>query len=63
MGSIRSVVIDEFDIIRTSVLPHEADPPLVIDPDAVLTSPVTFESFKPIAGRDSEVFEISRGMQ
>src|SRR5699024_10071188 len=38
IGSIRprSVVVDEFDIVRTSLSPHEAKPPLRIDADAVL---------------------------
>jgi len=29
--------------------PYEADPPLIVDPDAVLALPVARERFEPIA--------------
>jgi hypothetical protein len=33
------MVIDDLDAVGVAVAPHEADPPLVVDPDAVLTAP------------------------
>ena len=37
--------------------PREANPPLVIDADAVLTLPVAFERFQPVAGQSCKVFQ------
>src|SRR5690625_1775229 len=64
IGSIRSssVVVDEFDIFRTSFFPHEAKPPLRIDSDAVLPAPISRQSLQPVPRRDPEVFDILRRM-
>jgi len=35
--------------------PPEADPVLLVDADAVLPSPIPFQSFQVITGRDSQV--------
>jgi hypothetical protein len=45
------VVINDLDIdwAGRSFGPFKANPPLVIDADAVLSLPVTIEGFKPIA--------------
>ncbi len=45
------MVIDNFDVVSVSVPPFKADPELIIDPDAVLAFPVTFECFEPEAGQ------------
>src|SRR6476646_6021853 len=57
IGSSRSVIVDEFDMVRTSVLPYEADPPLPVDPDAVLASPVALQRLQPIARRNPKIVE------
>src|SRR5699024_8975444 len=41
IGSILSVVVNDLLLPRSGVGPHETDAPLVADPDAVLTSPIT----------------------
>jgi hypothetical protein len=46
-----SVVVDDFHVRRTVVGPTEADPELVVDPDAVLAFPITSQRFQPIARR------------
>src|SRR5271157_3328414 len=38
-----SVVIHDLDVVRIAVTPGEADPPAVIDPNAVLADPVPFQ--------------------
>jgi hypothetical protein len=45
------LVINDLDIdwAGRSFAPFKANPPLVIDADAVLSLPVTIEGFKPIA--------------
>src|SRR5690606_5217963 len=60
IGSIRSasVIVDEFDIFRTSISPDETDPPLRIHPDAVLTATVTGQLLQPVPWRDPQVVDI-----
>ena len=43
--------IDEFDLYipGISLIPPETDPPLIVDPDAVLPFPVTFELLQPVS--------------
>ena len=52
MGSIRSVEVDEFGILGTSISPHETDPPLVVDADAALSLAVALQLLQQIPGRD-----------
>jgi len=49
------MVIYDFDLLRPVFAPDEADPPLVVDPDAVLTATGARERFEPIARRNPEV--------
>jgi len=42
------VVIRYFYRVRVPLSPLEADPPLIIDPDAVLPCPSTFQFFKTV---------------
>jgi len=44
-----------FHIERIAVLPLEAHPELIVDPDAVLPGPVAFEGFEPVGRRDTQV--------
>jgi len=37
--------------------PNEADSPLIIDPDAVLTFPISLQCFKSIRGRQTKIFQ------
>jgi hypothetical protein len=45
------MVVDDCDIMGRSLAPPEADPPLLVDPNAVLPAALTLESLKPIAWR------------
>ena len=45
------MIIDDFDLFRVLLKPHEADPPPVIDTDTVLPLAVTLQRFQPIGGR------------
>ncbi len=51
------MVVHYLDLLRPAVVPNEADPILVIDPDAVLALPIAAEGFKVIARERAEVFE------
>jgi hypothetical protein len=57
------MIIDNFHVIRIRVAPRETDPPLVIDPNAVLAAPVAFQCLQAISRRNSQVGEPPRPMQ
>jgi hypothetical protein len=44
------VVVDDFDMCRSSFIPYEAYPPLIIDADAVLPMTVAEQRFEAVAG-------------
>jgi hypothetical protein len=55
--------VDDLDVVRVGSEPAEADAPLIVDPDAVLASPVAGEFLKAVRGRDAEVEEAGRGIK
>src|SRR5699024_2005302 len=60
IGTIKpvSVVVDEFDIVRTSLSPNEADPPLRVHPDAVLPASIASQLLETVAGRDPKILDV-----
>jgi hypothetical protein len=46
------MVIDDMNIVTISFTPFETDPPLGIDPDAVLAFSISFKGLKPVGRRD-----------
>jgi hypothetical protein len=57
------VVVHHFDLLRVAVFPHEADPILVVDPYAVLPTPITAQRLEVVAGKRAEVVESLRRVQ
>ena len=57
------MVVHDLDVLRFTVLPYEADPILVIDPDAMLPLPITAKGLEVIARKRAEVVESLGGMQ
>jgi hypothetical protein len=53
----RSVVIRYFHLIGIAVPPHEAQAELVVDPNAMLTVPITAQPFQPVTGRNSQILQ------
>jgi len=51
------MVINNFNGVRITVFPREADAPLVINADAVLPRQVTFQGFQAIGGRYSHIIQ------
>jgi hypothetical protein len=49
------MVVDDFDMRRSSFIPHKTDAPLVVDPDRMLSQPIGPQGFKTIAGRHPEI--------
>jgi hypothetical protein len=43
------MIIDDLDVFRRAFAPDEADSPLIVDPDTVLTLSVTAESLQPVS--------------
>jgi hypothetical protein len=58
-----SVAVDNFDILGTGRCPGEADPPLLVDADAVLTGAIPSKGFQSVPGWDSQVVEGVGGVQ
>ena len=63
MGGTSSGVVHDLDVDGSGIGPDEADPPLLVDPDAVLSCSVSAECFQAIAGRYAQVVERFRGVQ
>ena len=57
------VVIRDFYIERISFLPDEADSPLTVDPNTVLSFSISVEFFQMIAFVDGEHSEIASSME
>jgi hypothetical protein len=57
------MVIDDLYVVRISLNPPEAQPPLVVQPDTVLSLAVTLESLQSISGRHPQVNQPGRGIQ
>jgi hypothetical protein len=51
------VVVDDLDLEGVTATPDEADPPLAIDPDAVLPRSIPFQLLESIRWRDPQVFD------
>jgi hypothetical protein len=49
------VVVNDFYVACISVVPHEADPPLIVDSNAVLAAPVAFQLLQTIRRWKSQV--------
>jgi hypothetical protein len=60
---VASVVVNYFNFGRARTGPFEADPPLIVDADAMLAGPVALQLFQPVTGGNSEVVEIYGGVE
>lgn len=57
------VVVNNFNFVRVSGIPAEADAPLIVDADAVLPGPVPLKGFKAVAGRNAESLQGGGGIE
>ncbi len=55
------VVVHDLDVLGSGRRPDEADPPPLVDPDAVLAGPVALERLQVIAWRDTKVVQFAKG--
>jgi hypothetical protein len=49
------VVVHNLNFVRVPIMPEKAEPPTVINPYAMLTLAIAFQSFQPIASNRAEV--------
>jgi hypothetical protein len=54
------MVVGELNIVRLPIAPDEANPPLIVDPDAVLPASVPTQRLEPIARHDAQLLEAMR---
>ena len=57
------MVINYLYIFRARVCPPNADSPLIVYTDTVLTKTIALQRFKTIAGRYSQIIESSRDLK
>jgi hypothetical protein len=43
--------------------PRETDTPLIVDPDAVRSSPIAFQFFEPVPRKIGDIAQAGRGLQ
>jgi hypothetical protein len=51
------VVIDDFNVIGSILLPYKANPKLIVDADTVLTSPFSSQRFQHISRRIAKIVQ------
>lgn len=57
------MVVADLYFVRTIGAPDEADPPLVVDSNAVLSSPIASQAFQPVPGRAPQIPQDIRRVQ
>lgn len=57
------MVVDDFYVFGAIVRPSEANPPLLVDADAVLSLPIALERFECVTGRNLQVIKNNRPIQ
>jgi hypothetical protein len=56
------VIVNNFNVNGIGLRPAETDPPLVIDPNAVLPQPIATQGLETVSGNRTQVGELSGGM-
>ena len=54
------MVIGDFDFMRPICFPHKTDPPLIIDPDAMLSDPLPFQPLQAICWWGQQILQVHR---
>ena len=57
------MIVDDLDGMRVSVFPAEADPPLIVDSDAVLASSISGQFLQMIGWRNPEIAQRAGSIQ
>jgi hypothetical protein len=54
------MVVNELDFVSVVILPAEAEAPLVVDSDGVLTLAIALQRFEPVAREGGKVVHVLR---
>jgi hypothetical protein len=57
------MVVRDFHVVGVAAAPAKADAPLLVDANAVLTSPAAGEFLQPVTGRGPQITKIGSGIQ
>jgi hypothetical protein len=57
------VIVDDLNVMSLAVTPDEANPPSIVDPYTVLSSPISLECFEMVARRHTEILQPPARMQ
>ena len=57
------MIVHDLNVMCLAIPPDEANPPLVIDPDAVLPGSIPLKRFEMVAGWNTKVVNLLGGMQ
>ena len=56
------MVVNDLDVLSVSVRPAKADPPLIVDPDTVLSRAIDLELLEPVTWWDTKVVQSLGGI-
>src|SRR3989338_763977 len=62
-GASSLVIIDDFNVDLPCICPLKTDAELIVNPDAVLPSPIPMQRLKPVTRRRPHVSKLDSGMQ
>jgi len=51
------MIVANFHVISVPVAPYKTYPPLIVNANAMLSFPIAFESFQPVARKDRQIFQ------
>jgi len=57
------MIVDNFDVMAVAIAPNEADSPLLIDPDGMLSLPVTTQRLQLVSRWRRQYAQFRRGVQ
>jgi len=57
------MIVNDLNIVSVSLAPTETDPPLVVDPNAILPLPVHSQFLKAVSWWDTKIIQLFRRVQ
>jgi hypothetical protein len=57
------VIVYDFNVMGATIAPNETDPPLIVNPYAVLAFSVSGEGFQSVSRRNAEIVNIDATVQ
>jgi hypothetical protein len=58
-----SVIVNDLNLVGVALSPPETHAPLIVDPNAMLASPIAVQPLQSVAWRDAEIAEALGGVQ